>query len=96
MIEIKQQDNQLLICGALTRKTINPAFEKKASQLFTQSVDVLDLASVSHVDTAGLAWLLQVLAQAKKHHTNLHFTNLPQELLKIAKLTAVDTFLPIK
>jgi phospholipid transport system transporter-binding protein len=96
MIEIKQHNNHLLICGALTRKTINRAFEKKANHLLSQSVDTLDLAEVSHVDTAGLAWLLLVLAQAKKHHQDIHFTNLPQELLNIAKLTAVESFLPIK
>jgi phospholipid transport system transporter-binding protein len=96
MIEIKQQHEQLLLVGDLTRKTVNSAFEKKASLLISKEITLLDLSAVSRVDTAGLAWLLLVLEQVQKQHQEIHFVNIPQELIKLAKISAVDTFLPIK
>ncbi|MDG1750723.1 MAG: STAS domain-containing protein [Thalassotalea sp.] len=96
MIEIKKQHEQLLLTGELTRKTVNSTFEKKAAHLISKEITLLDLSAVSRVDTAGLAWLLLVLEQAKKQHQDIHFINIPQELIKLAKLSAVDTFLPIK
>ncbi|MCO4799817.1 MAG: STAS domain-containing protein [Colwelliaceae bacterium] len=96
MIEIKQQDEQLFLTGELTRKTVNAAFEKKSEHLITKQISSLNLSAVSKVDTAGLAWLLLVLEQANQKQQTIHFTNIPAELFKLATLSAVDTFLPIK
>lgn len=96
MIEIKKQQNQLLLSGELSRKTINNSFEKKVSRLLTKEIELVDLSAVSNVDTAGLASLLLMLEQTIKRSHTIHFTNIPQELLNLAKLSAVDKFLPIK
>ena len=96
MIEITQQGEQLLLTGELTRKTVNSTFEKKAAVLISKEIASLNLAAVSRVDMAGLAWLLLILEQAKKQRQDIHFINIPQELFKLAKLSAVDTFLPTK
>jgi phospholipid transport system transporter-binding protein len=96
MIEIKKQQEQLFLTGELTRKTVNSTFEKKAALLISKDITLLDLSAVSRIDTAGLAWLLLVLEQAKKQLHDIHFINIPQELIKLAKLSAVDTFLPTK
>lgn len=96
MIEIIKQQEQLLLTGELTRKTVNSSFEKKAAAFITKDIVLLDLSAVSRVDTAGLAWLLLVLEQTKKQRQEIHFINIPQELIKLAKLSAVDTFIPIK
>lgn len=96
MINIKQQGEELLLTGELTRKTVNFAFEKQSAQLITKQIASLNLKAVSKVDTAGLAWLLLILEQANLKMHKIHFTNIPQELIKLAKLSAVDTFFPIK
>ena len=96
MIKITQQAEQLLLTGELTRKTVNSTFEKKAAVLISKDITLLDLSAVTRVDTAGLAWLLLVLEHSRKQRQNIHFINIPQELIKLAKLSAVDTFLPLK
>ena len=96
MIEITKQQQQLLFTGELTRKTVDRAFEKKAAFEISKDIALLDLSAVTRIDTAGLAWLLIVLEQAKRQRQEIYFTNIPQELFRLAKLSAVDTFLPIK
>ncbi|MDO6444781.1 STAS domain-containing protein [Colwellia sp. 1_MG-2023] len=96
MIEIKKQQNQLLLSGELSRKTINNVFEKKVARLLSNEIEQVDLSAVTNVDTAGLASLLLILEQTIKQSHSIHFTNIPQELLNLAKLSAVDKFLPIK
>lgn len=96
MIEIKKQQNQLLLSGELSRKTINNVFEKKVARLLSNEIEQVDLSAVTNVDTAGLASLLLILEQTIKLSHSIHFTNIPQELLNLAKLSAVDKFLPIK
>ncbi|MEW6990273.1 lipid asymmetry maintenance protein MlaB [Colwelliaceae bacterium 6441] len=96
MIELQLQNEQLLLTGELTRNTVNNAFEKKAASLLSKEITLLNLSAVSKVDTAGLAWLLLVLEQKKHQLHEIHFIHIPQELLNLAKLSAVDTFLPIK
>jgi len=95
MIKITQQTSQLILAGELTRKTVTKSFEKKSRQLLSNHINTLSLAAVSKVDTAGLAWLLMMLEQANRQAIALQFIDIPQELTKLAKLSAVDSFLPI-
>ncbi len=95
MIEITQQTSQLVLTGELTRKTVTKSFEKKSRQLLSNGTKTLSLAGVSKVDTAGLAWLLMMLEQANRQTIAIQFIDIPHELTKLAKLSAVDSFLPI-
>jgi len=95
IIKITQQTSQLILAGELTRKTVTKSFEKKSRQLLSNHINTLSLAAVSKVDTAGLAWLLMMLEQANRQAIALQFIDIPQELTKLAKLSAVDSFLPI-
>jgi phospholipid transport system transporter-binding protein len=96
MIDIIQQNEVLVVTGELTLKTVTKSFEKKSYQLLTKQIKLLDFKAVSKVDTAGLAWLLMMIEHAKKQSQLIHFINTPNELIRLAKLSAVDTFLPTK
>lgn len=87
--------DRFLLDGELTRTSITPLFEKKSLEITSQKMSIVDLSKVKKVDTAGLAWLLVLVEQAKSKSCKLSFEFLPQDLLKLAKLSAVDTFLPI-
>ena len=83
------------LAGELTRQTIPKLPNKAVRKLISNSPIVLDLKQVKKVDTAGLAWLLALVEQAELNACQLTLTHLPSDLIKLAKLSAVDGFLPI-
>jgi len=82
------------LTGELTRKTITRTFEKKSRNLCSSTRMAVDLSQVDKIDTAGLAWLLYVVEQAMQHSCQLTFTHVPKEILQLASLNGVDSFLP--
>ena len=95
-IHLTYFEDSVLLEGKLTRNTITKRFEKNAQEIFKRDIQVVDLSQVTKVDTAGLAWLLLLVEKANQRRYTFSLVNLPQELLKLAKLCAVDTFLPTK
>jgi phospholipid transport system transporter-binding protein len=95
MINVQQADQKAIFSGALTRATITRAFDKQYRKLIDGKRIVLDLAKVNQIDTAGLAWILLLIELAAANACDISLVNLPDDLLKLAKLSAVDTMLPI-
>jgi len=96
MIDVQQVEQTAIFDGALTRATITRAFDKKHRKLVDNERIVIDLAKVSQVDTAGLAWILLLIELAVSKACRISLVNLPDDLLKLAKLSAVDTLLPVE
>ena len=96
MIDVQQVEHKAIISGMLTRATITRNFDKKYRKIVNDKKIIIDLANVSKVDTAGLAWLLMLVERAGKNACQITLTNLSEDLLKLAKLSAVDTLLPIE
>lgn len=88
------KENKAVFTGELSRNTINEAFEKSCKSSFYKKDIVVDLESVDKVDSAGLAWLLILVENAKSTNNEISLHNIPNDLLKLAKLSAVDLFLP--
>jgi phospholipid transport system transporter-binding protein len=88
-----------MLVGELTRHSIPHLVKEQASDTLFVSDKVkcvvIDLKEVSKVDTAGLAWLLQQTEVAQANACQLAFAHLPSELIKLAKLSGVDGFLPV-
>lgn len=53
----------------------------------------MDCAGITHSDSAGLAVLLDWLAAVKREGRPLRFTNLPQGLLALARISGVEEML---
>tara|TARA_R110000744_G_scaffold144161_1_gene256252 strand:- start:24 stop:320 length:297 start_codon:yes stop_codon:yes gene_type:complete len=96
MIDVQQAEQKAIFSGALTRATITRAFDKKYRKLVDSKRIVLDLAKVSQIDTAGLAWILLLIELAASKACDISLVNLPDDLIKLAKLSAVDTLLPVE
>lgn len=96
MIDVQQADQKAIFSGALTRATITRAFDKKYRSLVNGESITIDLAKVNQIDTAGLAWILLLIELAITKSCKISLVNLPDDLLKLAKLSAVDTLLPIE
>ena len=94
-ITFTPSDEGGLLSGELTRQTVPQLPNKVVRQLISNSSIMLDLKQVKKVDTAGLAWLLALVEQAQVNACQLTLTHLPSDLIKLAKLSAVDDFLPL-
>ncbi len=54
---------------------------------------VIDCGALGQTDSAGLAVLLDWLAEARSAGRKLRFEHLPEELLRLARISAVDGML---
>ena len=89
-------EGQFLLSGELNRDTVMDSWSLR-NQGFTQQKEILlDLAGVSHVDTAGLAWLVNLVADCQKLKVQLKLSNVPITLLKLAKISDVEGILPLQ
>jgi phospholipid transport system transporter-binding protein len=69
----------------------------QANSLFTKHGRVIiDFKDVPRVDSAGLALLLEWVEWARDNDTSLQFRNVPDALIRIAKLSNVEDMLPLE
>jgi phospholipid transport system transporter-binding protein len=93
MLEIRQEQQVLLFSGELNRDSVVQFWPFKPLQSLPQQA-VFDLAGLKHVDTAGLAWLIQVLAQAKAKSIQVELRGMPAQLHSLASVSDVLSLLP--
>lgn len=94
-ITLEVTENNSVLAGELTRKTVMHISKKNIKRLLAQSSLILDLQQVTRIDTAGLAWLFYLLEQASITRCQLSFSNVPAKLNKLISLSGVEGFLPI-
>lgn len=89
-------DGRYRLEGELNMQTV-PDLWCKASLHLPGATDVIDidLAGVSRADSAGLALLLDWLRLAEQHQRTLTFSNLPKQLLEIARVSGLQDVLPL-
>ena len=93
-VSLSTQQGVSVITGSLIRSTVPSLGKDCHIKLVKENKSLqLDLNGVNKVDTAGLAWLLLVLEYAKKHQCKLSFAHVPNDLLKLAQLSAVEHLL---
>lgn len=102
-ISVEKLDNppgHFVLKGALNLETIPQFWPDRLADLATakQTSDSLniDLAKVEHIDTAGLAWILNLLRDAKHQQVSFTLSNVPPTLLNLAKISDVEPFLPLQ
>lgn len=57
---------------------------------------ILDMSGVSHSDTAGLAWLMNFLKDNQQQNIHFKLKNIPESLIKLAKISDVEGFLSVQ
>lgn len=87
--------------GELNRNTIAKSdalatLEKYNKKNAKDDVPTLDMSGLSHSDTAGLAWLMNFLKFNQQQNVQFHLRNIPQSLIKLAKISDVDGFLSVQ
>lgn len=94
MLEITLVGNQLVFKGELTRDSVMAYWPLTLLSELPKSTE-FDLMALQHVDTAGLAWLLHQLSQAKQLGIHVTLRNMPQQLTSLAEVSAVFDLLPV-
>ncbi|MEP1448156.1 MAG: STAS domain-containing protein [Paraglaciecola sp.] len=87
--------------GELNRNTIAKSaaldtLDKHIQNSTSGSAATLDMSRVSHSDTAGLAWLMNFLKYNQSRNVSVELKNIPESLIKLAKISDVDSFLSVQ
>jgi len=97
LFEISQVDSgRFKLKGELSFVSVQAAMKKAAEFFdFPTGKMVFDLAGITKADSAGLALLLEWLRLAGLSGVDLHYVNLPRQLLAMAHVAGVDEILII-
>lgn len=87
--------------GALNRTTIAKSdaldmLEKCKKSSVKGKGTILDMSGVNHSDTAGLAWLINFLKNNQLQNIQFELKNIPESLIKLAKISDVEGFLSVQ
>ena len=88
-------DDRFALQGELNLATVG-ALLKESRRLFEQQPPGwIDLAGVSHCDSAGVALLVEWLRRARADGQDLRFANPTPQIQQIIKVTDLDTVLTL-
>lgn len=91
---ITRNGDTLQLAGPLTLQTVKELFDR-GLQAGGGTRLVIDLAQVEAVDSSGVSLLLSWLREAQRSNINLSFSNIPHNLMSLAKLYGVADMLPL-
>ncbi|MFT4653595.1 MAG: phospholipid transport system transporter-binding protein [Kangiellaceae bacterium] len=88
----------LLISGELDQATLTHDYwlglnESDKQALINAGHLKVDLANVERTDTAGLAWLINLVKDAKTNKVKVSFESVPDKLLNLADLSSAKNIL---
>jgi phospholipid transport system transporter-binding protein len=91
-IEVQGNDRAML-SGELRFDTVGSLLDVGNRVIGEGRIAVIDLASVSAVDSAGLALLIEWLSVARSVNRPLRYENIPLQLQQLARLSEVEELL---
>ena len=80
----------LAVTGELSFDTAAAALQAIGSALGDDRIRRLDLAGVSRSDSAGLACVIAVVAEARRRDRTLDVANMPTSMAALAQVCEVD------
>ncbi len=94
-------DDTLMLSGRLEHQTLDKDLWLVMSNAQRQSLVqkgklTINLAKVDYVDSAGLAWLINAIRHARGAKVEITLSDVPDKLLKLAKISDVDRLLPLQ
>jgi phospholipid transport system transporter-binding protein len=90
---IAREDDRLVLSGRLTMATVPALYETGLQHLGVEDL-LVDFSKVEAVDSSAVSMLLGWSRAAQSKKRSLRVTNLPDDLLSLAKLYGVDEMLP--
>ena len=86
----KTPGNIFLISGELSFSTVSGALSESSLLFNGESEMIVDLKDVTHVDSAGIALLIEWLGMANHQTKKLEYRNVPEQMLAIAKISGLE------
>jgi len=94
MSELRREDGRLRLRGRVDFETVPGLYRDSLSMQREEGApNEIDLTDVEHIDSAGLALLLEWESWARHHGNRLRLSNPPAQLLMLAKLSELQTVL---
>jgi phospholipid transport system transporter-binding protein len=98
---IESPQGYFTLRGQFNRNTIAKSDALASLQKNTQNnsdgdISTLDMSGVSHSDTEGLAWLMNFLKNNQQQNVHYDLKNIPESIVKLAKISDVDSFLSVQ
>ncbi len=91
---IKRQDARSYgVHGAMTFDCVTDLWQRSADMFAGQAVVQIDLAQVTHTDSAGLALLVEWLREASRQGVRMELLNLPAQMLALASAANLEQVL---
>lgn len=88
-------DNVLTVLGDLDVYSVADAIQQGCRLIKSNdSFEVIDLSQVQKIDSAGLAFVIELMKVAKKQRKNLQFTNIPARMHAVADVYGLSQILP--
>lgn len=78
--------------GELSFQTVPKVWQDLSKRLDGDGLQ-LDMRDVGRVDSAGLAMLVTLIADAQSAHRTIKFVEVPAQLRQLAKVSGVDALL---
>ena len=89
-------DNTVVLSGELNMETVPGLLDRMPVSLDKPGIELsIDLKGVTRSDSAGLALLVEWMQHAQQRQCHLRFAHLPQQLLDIARVSGLDSILPL-
>jgi phospholipid transport system transporter-binding protein len=89
----REGDFRFIVHGAMTFEYAK-ALLQQSTALFSSLTELeIDLVRVERADSAGLALILEWMAQAAERNAKLVFLGMPDAILSIARLCQVESLL---
>ncbi len=85
-------DGRFRVSGILDADTVTAIFEESARKFASPSI-VVDFAPVTASDSSGMALLLEWLRVSRAAGRRIHFDNVPQQIMALARISEVDDLL---
>ncbi|MBP8924900.1 MAG: STAS domain-containing protein [Pseudomonadales bacterium] len=88
-MSLRSEGTRLLLDGALTMETV-PALLAQARLACSKGIETVDFAAVIEIDSAAIAFALELKRTARDTGRRIGFENLPQGMLNLAQMYSVS------
>lgn len=89
----KVDEGKFRLSGELTFETVQGLYSQRDTVFAGCKQVLISLDGVSHVDSAGLALMLELLRTARRHQGQLTFEHHPKQMISLIELSGLNELL---
>lgn len=95
-VQVSQAGTIVSVCGEITLDD-SPQFHARLVQIVEKSPPrlIIDLAKVTHIDSAGVGTLVEVFRRVKNAGGRMYLSGLTPRVRGVFEITKLDRFFPI-